>query len=325
MARNKKILIKRLLGVFLAGFIFINIVAAFHAYRFTHFSTSDSKKTNSPEKLSFLSKLTVLAFGIDNPRPGNSSKPAYSFETINLQSNKRIECWYVHNNSSANNSSAKGTVILFHGYSGEKSTLLFKSDQFLKLGYNTLLVDFMGSGGSEGNQTTLGFKEAYEVKTAFDYLTRKGETNIYLFGSSMGAVAILKAIHDLHLTPRAIIIECPFGSMYQTTCARFKLMNAPAFPMAGLLMFWGGLENGFWAFGHNPITYAKKVNCATLLLYGAQDKNVSRQEINDIYHNLNGPKLLKIYSLAGHEDYLIKYSNEWIKDVKEFLSANNGS
>lgn len=91
---------------------------------------------------------------------------------VKLQSNKSIECWHIKTYSS------KGTVILFHGYGGQKSSLIEKSDEFIKQGYSTLLVDFMGSGGSEGNQTTIGFKEAVEVKTCFDYLTKSGEKNL---------------------------------------------------------------------------------------------------------------------------------------------------
>ena len=75
---------------------------------------------------------------------------------------------------------------------------------FLFVGYSPD-VDFMGSGGSEGNQTTIGFLEAKQVKTCFDYLTEKGEKNIFLFGTSMGSVAIMKAISDFDIKPKAII------------------------------------------------------------------------------------------------------------------------
>src|SRR5678809_1487848 len=93
--------------------------------------------------------------------------------------------------------------------------------------YNTLLVDFMGSGGSEGSQTTIGYKEAEEVKTCFDYVVKSGEKRVYLFGTSLGAVAILKGISDYNIDPAGIIIECPFGSMYKTACARFRTMKVP--------------------------------------------------------------------------------------------------
>lgn len=80
---------------------------------------------------------------------------------------------------------SKGTVLLFHGYGGEKSQLIKKSDEFIKLGFSTMLVDFMGSGNSEGNQTTIGYKESEEVKTTFEYIRQTGEKNIILFGTSM--------------------------------------------------------------------------------------------------------------------------------------------
>jgi alpha-beta hydrolase superfamily lysophospholipase len=311
LTRRKKIL-KKFIWTVAFAFVLMNIVAIFHSYKFTHFTDSKTEKTQKPEQLNFGEKLKTLFFGVNNPRPINKTKPI-NFETIFLQSNKKIECWY------SSKDTTNGTVILFHGYGGEKSSMLDKAEIFDSLNYNTLLIDFMGSGGSEGNTTTIGFKEAEQVKTAFDYLTKKGEKNIYLFGTSMGAVAIMKAIKDYDLKPNAIVIECPFGSMYETVSARFKNMNVPTFPMAGLLVFWGGVQNGFWSFNHNPTTYAKSIYCPTLLLFGEKDKNVSRKEIDNIYKNLAGQKTLKTYPIAGHENYLNKYRSEWTKDITTFL------
>ncbi|MFI5142274.1 MAG: alpha/beta hydrolase [Bacteroidia bacterium] len=294
-------------------FVAINIVACFHAYKFTHFSNSATIKTKDGNKLPLTQKLGAILFGINNPRPVNATVPQQNFKTIKLKSNKEIECWLINSNTSI------GTVILFHGYSGQKSSMLDKADVFLRLGYDVLLVDFMGSGGSEGNQTTIGFYEAQEVKTAFDYISQQGEKNIILFGTSMGAVAIMKAQNDYALNATALIIECPFGTMLQTVQARFKSMHIPIFPMANLLVFWGGLQNNFNAFKHNPTEYAKNIKCPTLLLYGQQDDKVSKIEIDSIYKNLRGNKLLKTYPLAGHENYLTKYEKEWIKDVSDFI------
>ena len=296
-------------------FVVMNIITFFHAYKFTHFSDSGTPKIK-PENLSTSQKAGMLFFGVNNPKPVNTKSPTQKYTTLRLKSNVEIECWSVKIPNS------KGTVILFHGYAGEKSQFISQSDEFIKMGYSSLLVDFMGSGGSEGNQTTIGYLEAEEVKTCFDYLTQHGEKNIYLFGTSMGAVAILKAIDDYHINPKAIIIECPFGTMYKTVCARFNVMGVPTVPMAGMLMFWGGLQNGFPAFSLNPETYAKNVHCPTLLLYGEQDKRVSREEIDNIFNNLQGVKELKTYPLAGHENYLNKYKEQWVIDVNGFLTGN---
>ncbi len=308
----KSKIVKKTLRLLALLFILMNIIAFIHAYKFTHFDTGIDK-TKDPSQLTTLDKVAVLLTGINNSRPVNKSMPSQPYEIILLQSNKTIACWWIKKES------AIGTVILFHGYGGDKSSLLEKSDIFLALGYNTLLVDFMGSGGSEGNQTTLGYKEAEQVKTAYDYIVQSGEKNIILFGTSMGAVAILKCINDYPVNPSGIIIECPFGSMYRTTCARFHIMRTPVFPMASLLVFWGGVQNGFWAFGHRPTEYAKAVKCNTLLLYGEMDNKVSREETDEIFNNIGGKKTFKTYPLAGHENYLIKYKEEWTSDISAFL------
>ena len=306
----RKVLKRILFSVFIL-FLTMNCVAWFHASTFTHFSSSSSVKT--PERLSFGQKLMTIFTGIDNPRPENSVKPDRPFQTIKLKSNKEIECWYIGAESPG------GTIILFHGYGGDKSSMLDKAEVFLSLGYNTLLVDFMGSGGSEGNQTTIGYYEAEEVKTAFDYLKEKGEKKIVLFGTSMGAVAIMKAINDYTLEPASIIIECPFGTMLETVEARFEILKIPSFPMAELLVFWGGVQNDFNAFKHNPVEYAKAIKCPVLLLYGEKDHKVSWEETDKIFNNIPGAKTLRKYPLAGHENYLNRYSAEWQKDVEEFI------
>ncbi|SFD63611.1 alpha/beta hydrolase [Flavobacterium phragmitis] len=310
-----KLLKNKYFKIILFLFICLNVIAFIHAYKLTHFTASNSQKTKSPEKLSSFEKAKTLLFGVNNPKPQNKKFPTQKYQTIKLKSNKEIECWLIKNQNS------RGTVILFHGYGGEKSSIIDKSNEFLKLGFNTMLIDFMGSGNSEGNQTTIGFKESEEVKTCFDYITSTGEKNIYLFGTSMGAVAIMKCIDDSQINPKGIIIECPFGSMYKTVCARFKKMHAPTFPMARILLFWGGIQNGFWGFNHNPSEYAEKINCPTLLLYGEKDKSVSRSEIDEIYKNLKGFKELHVYKNTGHENYLIKNELQWSQDVNSFLSS----
>lgn len=313
---------RRIIWFIATIFILMNVVAFFHARKFTRYSKNAGEKTGKPEQLSAVGKMQAILFGIDNPRPENKRKPSGKFETIELQSNRKIEGWYLPANSGAGEDSERRTVILFHGYGGDKSSMLDKAEILDSLGFDTFLVDFMGSGGSEGNITTIGYREAEQVMTAYEYVGSRGVKNIYLFGTSMGAVAILKAISDHGIVPKGIILECPFGSMYKTVCARFDNMNLPSFPMAGLLVFWGGAQHGFWAFGHNPTRYAGRVACPTLVLFGEKDKNVSRDEINDIYRNLPGEKSLRIYPQAGHENYLLKYKREWTEDVAGFLEAN---
>ena len=304
----------KLLWIGLIFFLVVNVVAYNHAYQFTHFTGAVGSKIPNAYELSGPEKIKALFWGVATPRPTNKKLPPGPYKLVKLKSNKLIAGWLMQVPA------PKGTVILFHGYGGEKSGLLANALTLQKLGYSTFLVDFMGSGESAGNQTTIGFHEAAQVETCFTYIQQHLGGKIYLFGTSMGAVAILKALQDYPLQPSGIILECPFSSLYETTCARFRLLHIPSFPFAGLLLFWGSVQNNFWAFSHNPTTYAQAVTCPVLLLYGEQDPKVSRPEINQIYANLNGPKQLKTYPCAGHENYLVKYPQKWTSDVVAFLS-----
>jgi alpha-beta hydrolase superfamily lysophospholipase len=298
-----------------ATFLLINVVAAMHAYKFTHFNgAARGSRTGTPASLSFGQRIETLFLGIKNARPQNNALPQVPFETVHFSAGgNRIESWWLPVTN------PRGTVIIFHGYLGEKSGMLNKAYVLRTAGYNTLLVDFRGSGGSEGNSTTLGFWEAEEVGAAYDHILKKTTGPIYLYGTSMGAVAILKALSESNLQPAGIVLECPFGSLYQTVAARFRNMGVPAFPMAGLLLFWGGAENGFWAAGHNPARYAGSVRCPALLLWGREDASVSAAETRAIYTALKGPKMLKIWEGMGHQDYLRKEPQAWPATVLGFL------
>lgn len=312
---GKKRWLKRILWTSFAAFLLVNMIAAIHAYKLTHYSRAVAEKTEMNDK-GFWANIGLALTGVDNPRPENSVLPGVPFETLVIESNVKTECWKIEADSSV------GTVIICHGYGGSKSSMLDKANEFLKMNYSVLLVDFMGSGGSEGDQCTIGYFESEQVKSCYDYLVNEGEENIVLFGTSMGAVAIMKSISEYEISPHAIILECPFGSLYQTVCARFGMMNIPSFPMAGLLTFWGGAENGFSSFDHVPTEYAMKIKCPVLLMHGEKDPKVGREEIDAIYNNLPGPKQLVTFKDAGHENYLTKSYSIWKESVAGFLNSD---
>jgi alpha-beta hydrolase superfamily lysophospholipase len=295
-------------------FFVMNVVAFMHAWKFTHFSETDHNRTADPKELTLLNKIKILFTGIDNPKPQHQLMPDRNYSVISFN-RSGMQGWHFKIKN------PKGTVILFHGYAGEKSMLLRRGYYFNSIGYNILLVDFPGSGDSKGNSTSIGFHEADQVFECYNFILAKEEKNIFLFGTSMGAAAILKSINDYHFSPTGILLECPFGSLYDTVCARFHNMNLPCFPMAALLTFWGGIQQGYWAFGHNPSQYATTVACPTLIMFGEMDDRVTRNETNEIFSGLTGFKVLKTYPKYGHNIFTPENDRTWKNDVSTFLDV----
>lgn len=252
--------------------------------------------------------------GIDNPRPINDEKPSQKFETLIIQSNELLEGWLIERED------ANEIILLFHGYSSCKSGMLEYAEALYEMGFSTLLIDFQGSGGSTGNKTTIGVEESEYVKAVYSYVKdRFPDHKVVLFGSSMGAVSIMKSVADSKLKPDKLILECPFGTMKATMEKRFDAMGIPSFPAADLLLFYGGAINGFNAFNHNPKEYAKELSIPTLLLHGSQDQRVLVNEMNEIYNNISGEKKLVLLNTCGHQMYLGCEEAAWKEAIQEFL------
>ena len=230
-------IVRRIIRIAIVLFLALNIIAAFHAYKFTHFYPDSKIKNKKPEEMGVWDKTKVMLFGITIAKSKNLEKPATAHSTINFRTSDslKVEAWHVKRDK------PKGTVILFHGHGSSKSKVLDEAAFMNSIGFNTLLVDFRSHGGSDGRACTIGYEEAEEVKLAYEYIRNQGEGNICLWGISMGAAAISRAVPEYKLEPQRIILEMPYGSLKRAVKGRVRIMGLPEEPIATLLTFWGPL------------------------------------------------------------------------------------
>lgn len=136
----------------------------------------------------------------------------------------------------------------------------------------------------------------------------------------MGAAAVLKAAADDDLRPAALILECPFDSLIGTVRHRLTSRGLPSFPLADLLVLWGGVQEGFNGFRYRPIDSAARVQVPTLLMNGDQDEWVRVDEARAIFDALKGPKALRLFAGVGHDSCLRRRpEEEWKAIVGRFL------
>ena len=295
-------------------FFLLNVVVIFHAYKFTHFYEPTEVVQILQQNKTSGDIAKEILFGINavkqkNIAPDSTYKRVVLFTKDSLQ----LEAWYTKVPQ------AKGSVALYHGHGGSKAGILNEGKAFQKLGYNTLLVDFRAHGNSQGNTCTIGYNEAEDVQLGYNYLAAQNEKNIVLYGISLGAAAITKAVADYNIAPQKIILEMPFGKLSDAVAGRVKLMGLPAQPVSTMLTFWGGTIHGFWAFSHNPIYYAKKINCPVLLQKGQLDNRVSNIETQQIFESITSPKKLNIYTNSGHQSLCVNEPEKWNAEIANFL------
>lgn len=295
---------RRFYQVALAIFVLLNILTFAGAYILTNFST--------PEHWGLI------------PKPLNQELPSniglqYETKRIAIAPNEWLEAWLIPSQSP----NPKGTVLLFPGNVGNKAKQLLAPTQvFHPLGYDALLVDFRGLGGSSGNTTTIGMKEATDVVLTVDYAQRLNlKRPFILYGVSMGSAAILRAIAEENIKPDGVILELPFARFLDAIRSRLRVMKLPTFGIAELIVFWGSVQHQVNGFTHNPVTYAKSVRVPSLIVHGSLDIWTSVAEIEEIEKSLNGEKRLVLFPKAGHDLLVTVDKKTWSASVERFLAS----
>lgn len=313
--------VRSLLLLCVSGFIALNVVAALQARAMTHF-VPNGQSLVAQMDVPLPQKLWALLSGVQVPRPTNQATPAnhhlpFEVRTIPLPNAEQIEAWYVPQEK------PRAIIIMFIGYAVAKEGLLTPASHFHQLGYSTLMVDFRGAGGSSGNDTTLGVREAEDVEAAFHYAAQQWPNQPLLgYGISMGATAMMRAVALHVIQPAALILEGPFDRLSTTTRHRFDAVGVPSFPAADLLLFWGSVELGMNAFAHNPVEYAPTITCPTLLLHGERDPWISAEEIQSIANGIRGPTQLVTVPGVGHDmPFVYPAPGFWLPTVRGFLDG----
>ncbi|CAG0928297.1 hypothetical protein TFLX_00825 [Thermoflexales bacterium] len=88
------------------------------------------------------------------------------------------------------------TIILLHGYGGNRTAMIWHAQALVKAGYGVLLYDERASGESAGQRRSYGWEDPGDVEGALRYLGSRPEVDaqrIAIAGCSIGAQIALQA------------------------------------------------------------------------------------------------------------------------------------
>lgn len=289
------------------------------AWAMTHYQPATARNTRLAE-LSGWDKTKIVLLGPTVRRQSNTRTPAdvgLAYETVRFCGWRglQIEAWRVPGRRSP-------AVLMFPGYGASKDTLLRAANEFAALGCELWLVDPHGIGGSEGSVTSVGYHEAEDVAAAVREVHRLSpDKHQILYGTSMGAVSILAAIHRGLIQPEALVLECPFDRFSNTIGNRFARLGLPRDPFAPAVACWVGVQQGFNGLAHNPVTYAASVRCPTLLLQGGRDESVGPQFVGEVSRAMGKACHTELIPDGGHAYLVLHSADVWRRSVKSFLAT----
>jgi fermentation-respiration switch protein FrsA (DUF1100 family) len=172
-------------------------------------------------------------------------------------------------------------------------------------GFNLLLFDFRGHGGSAGRVTSFGWTEQRDLEGALAFLGSQPDIPARpygIYGISMGAsVALMTAAQDERLG--AVAADSPYPSLQETLGRHLSLLYpwAPKFPFLWLILSTYRLRFGIWPARVSPEVSAASLSPRPLLLInGAQDPRMPAEGARRIYNSSREPKALWLIEGAGH-------------------------
>lgn len=148
----------------------------------------------------------------------------YEDVTFNSLDGLELSGWYLPSENGAD-------VILTHGFSANRLSMIPFARLLNQHGYGVLLYDLRAHGRSKGNLCTWGWLEVNDLLGALDYLIkRKGaQARVGAFGLSLGGCVSLRAASKNSLL-KGVVADGP---------ALSGLSDFPFRPGRSLRMWWG--------------------------------------------------------------------------------------
>jgi pimeloyl-ACP methyl ester carboxylesterase len=218
----------------------------------------------------------------------------------------------------------RGTVVMVHGWTSSRRETMGKAGYLLDAGYSVLVFDLRGHGASDGDYTTLGYREPDDVAAAVAFARSRAPGPIALLGYSMGgALAVETGARDPDVA--AVIEDSGFGNLANVFSAGFqRLTGFPALPFGLPLVTIGQIDLRMPLAGVRPIDDAARLHKPLLAIVGTADRIVPPTEGYDLYRAAPGPKQLLVVPGAGHVDGYRVAPARYRQTVLSFLASAIG-
>ena len=224
--------------------------------------------------------------------------------TLTTDDGVRISGWYVPAGHEPPCSDHAPTILLAHGLLDRKETMLQIVPWLHEAGYNVMLIDFRGHGGSEQCPTTIGAQEKLDIQAALDWLDAESVGDrVGGLGMSLGAAALVNAAaHDDRLD--ALVLDSMFADWSDVDYAEdYRL--PPDWLVPGV---------------PSPEELMPLIRVPVFIIHGTADILTDVDHAHRVYQAANQPKELWVND-SGHAWSAWTYPDQYQQRVLEFFAG----
>ncbi|WP_334074718.1 MULTISPECIES: alpha/beta hydrolase [Paenibacillus] len=194
-------------------------------------------------------------------------------------------------------------VIIIHGYTVSLHVSTQYIDMFEQEGFNLLLIDQRRHGNSQGQYTTYGYYEKYDVECWVNWLLEQygDDCVIGMHGQSLGGGTVLEylAIADPHV--KFVVADCPYSDLTRLMRHQVSVLNKlPAFPLLRLVNRRMERVAGFRMEQVSPLKAVEHSRIPVLFVHGTRDNYVPTYMSEELYERKPEPKRLLLVEGAVH-------------------------
>jgi fermentation-respiration switch protein FrsA (DUF1100 family) len=216
------------------------------------------------------------------------------------------------------------TFIVLHGKGDSRIGVIKYAGMLARAGYAVLAYDQRHHGRSEGNYSTYGYYEGYDVSAAIDYLEKRGDCStkrLGVMGESFGAAtAIMAASEDPRI--RLLIEDSAYPDL-TTIIADYgrELYGLPRFPLVDSAVFVAGLRAHFDPKKVSPLKAIRKVTVPTLIMHCTGDLNIKPEYSEEIFAASGASaKELRYFDGCTHTMGYEEHTDEYEALVLDFIT-----
>ena len=219
-----------------------------------------------------------------------------TFEEINLSTEDGANLNAIHFKAD----SAKGLILYFHGNRGNITRWGNIVEDYVRLGYDVLVMDYRGYGKSVGVRSMdILISDAEQF---YQYaLKLYPEEKITLYGRSLGT-GLASWLAGKH-TPKQLILETPYYSL-AAVAKRYYPIYPPKLALKYNFESW---------------KYLKTTDCPVYIFHGTEDAVVPYESAKKLYDSLPSGQGQFISIKGGEHKNLVEFE-VFRKEIKEILN-----